>query len=380
MAKHPGSIDRHGDRWRIRMSVRGERHTFYLEHGTLDDAEQHAREKHAELHGRAGMGMPGPMPFSMLLDRYEAAILPEKAPRTQETYQHSLDAFRTYFVGQGGDPLAHHVRPGHVIDFLTWRKTHSPDGSVRAKALTARSLNKDRAVLHALFSYAIELEVIPGNPVTKKSRKKGDAREPILLTAHQYERLLAQCTDRPMLYLYILVLAETGVRCNSEALWLRWQDVDLERGFLTVESVRKGRRTKSGKSRKVPMTMRLRQAMREHFARYRFATYQGEPTEWVFHHELTQRGAVAGQRLQSFHRAFQNAASDAELPNDLRQHDLRHRRVTTWLAEGKSPALIQKAMGHSDLATTMGYAHLLDRDLLALVEEDDQGVRALAEG
>ena len=71
----------------------------------------------------------------------------------------------------------------------------------------------------------------------------------------------------------------------------------------------------------------------------------------------------------------------AKLPTDLRQHDLRHRRVTTWLAEGKSPALVQKAMGHSDLATTMGYAHLLDHDLLALVADDDErALRALADG
>jgi site-specific recombinase XerD len=41
------------------------------------------------------------------------------------------------------------------------------------------------------------------------------------------------------------------------------------------------------------------------------------------------------------------------------------------LAEGKSPALVQKAMGHADLATTMGYAHLLDHDLLALVADDE---------
>ena len=189
------------------------------------------------------------------------------------------------------------------------------------------------------------------------------------MSADQYEKLLGACEGRPTLFSYVLVLGETGVRCNSEALWLRWADVDFERGFLTVESVRKGRRTKSGKSRKVPMTVRLRDALRDHAATFRLATYDGERTPWVFHHTLTQRGAVAGERLQGLHRAFANAVKKAGLPTDLRQHDLRHRRVTTWLAEGKSPVLVQKAMGHADLATTMGYTHLVDEDLLALVEE-----------
>lgn len=47
---------------------------------------------------------------------------------------------------------------------------------------------------------------------------KGDQREPLILDADQYEALLEACEGRPMLALYVLVLGETGVRCNSEAL------------------------------------------------------------------------------------------------------------------------------------------------------------------
>ena len=106
MARHPGSIDQHGPSWRVRLCVDGQRHTFMMPEGaTKEDAEQHAREKHAELHWRNGRGLPGPMRFSELLARYEDVKVPEKAPRTQETYAHSLQAFKTYFVEQGGDPL-----------------------------------------------------------------------------------------------------------------------------------------------------------------------------------------------------------------------------------------------------------------------------------
>ena len=191
-------------------------------------------------------------------------------------------------------------------------------------------------MLHGAFSFAETLEVVQGNPVAKVPRPKGDSREPLILNSDQYEALLHACEGRPMLSTYVLVLGETGVRCNSEGLWLRWQDIDFERGFLTVESVRKGRRTKSGKSRKVPMTARLRDALQDHAAAFRMFMYAEERTPWVFHHTLTQRGAVAGERLQSFHRAFANAVKRAELSTDLRQHDLRHRRVTTWLAAGRA--------------------------------------------
>jgi integrase/recombinase XerD len=131
---------------------------------------------------------------------------------------------------------------------------------------------------------------------------------------------------------------------------------------------RDGHRTKGGKSRFVPMTPRLVAAMREHFAAYRFAAYGDERTPWVFHHNRTRRHYRAGTRIGTLHVSFLGAAARAKLPPGLRQHDLRHRRVTTWLAEGKNPVLVKEAMGHADLRTTMGYTHLVKEHLRALVE------------
>lgn len=51
-----------------------------------------------------------------------------------------------------------------------------------------------------------------------------------------------------MLSMYVLTLGETGVRCDSECLWLRWEDLDFDRGFIHVVSGRDGHRTKAGKS------------------------------------------------------------------------------------------------------------------------------------
>jgi site-specific recombinase XerD len=53
---------------------------------------------------------------------------------------------------------------------------------------------------------------------------------------------------------------------------------------------------------------------------------------------------------------------------------------TTWLAEGKNPVHVKEAMGHADLATTMGYTHLAKEHLRALVEQepDREPLRDLA--
>ena len=100
-------------------------------------------------------------------------------------------------------------------------------------------------------------------------------------------------------------------------------------------------RTKSGKSRYLPMTHRLHAAMREHFARRRLSG-----SAWVFHHETARRGCAAMDR------------------------------VTTWLAEGKNAVHVKEALGHSDLRTTMGYTHLSKMHLRSLVDAPAQPISA----
>src|SRR5690242_5338653 len=133
-----------------------------------------------------------------------------------------------------------------------------------------------------------------------------------------------------MLRTYVIKLGEVGLRCESEALHLRWRDVDRQNGFLWVASGRE-HRTKTGCGRHGPLTTRLASSLREHQLRFKAATYSGKTSEWVFHHEVTRRHHKAGARITSMRHAFENAAARANLPEELRQHDLRHRRATTWL-------------------------------------------------
>ena len=171
-----------------------------------------------------------------------------------------------------------------------------------------------------------------------------------------------------MLAHYVLTIGDTGVRCESEGLYIKWDDVDLEGGFIRIWTGREGHRTKGGKGRWVPMTRRLLTAMKAHFTRYRFTNYDGKPSPWVFHHTRNRRHYNAGDRIKSFYDSFKATAARAKLPKEFRQHDLGHRRATSWLAEGQSPALVQKALGHADIRTTLGYMHLVREHLRVLVE------------
>jgi len=375
--RYPGSIEKHRKRLRVRLCVGGRRYRFTLKTTDRREAEQFARDKYADLqrdHRREIQGYPGPVRASSLIDLFESEEMPTKAPGCRRSYAASVKPIRLFFEDQLGDPTVDHVRAGDIERFLTWRRGHrimtKDDDEVVATAgkVQERTVAKDRAVLHAIFAMAERREYRDGNPVARTKAPKYDPRPPVILSNAQYQRLLEQCRD-PIVRLYVLVLGETGARDESEALWLRWEDIDLDEGFMHVASGRNGHRTKSGRERWTPMTPALLAAMRDHFAAHRLAGR----SEWVFHHDRTRRKHVRGQRIRSLRTAVRAAANRAELPATWHLHDLRHRRVTTWLAEGKDVVKVKEAVGHSDLKTTMGYTHLAREHLRALVEEPAPG-------
>ncbi|MEX2280996.1 MAG: tyrosine-type recombinase/integrase [Gemmatimonadota bacterium] len=366
---HPGTIEDRGAYLRVILYVASKRHAYRLNHKDRKAAEKFAREKHGELEkqqARVAQGLPGSTTFSELLDQYKRDELPTLSEGTQRAYKDTFQPVMDYFVDQLRNPTLERIHAKHIRGYLAWRRTQRRAGknqTAGTQPLSNRTLQKDRAVLHRIFEFADELELREGNPVARVEAPKADGRSPILLSDDQYEALLKECEPRPMLWLYTLVMGETGGRCLSEVLMLQWQDVDLAEGFIEIRSGREGHRTKSGKSRYVPMTPRLLAAMREHFAKYRFLL----SSPWVFHHLTTRRGCKAGERIRSLRATFDKAASKAGIPDSFHRHDLRHRRVTTWLAGGANPVHVKEAMGHSDLRTTMGYTHLAKEHLRALV-------------
>ncbi len=139
-------------------------------------------------------------------------------------------------------------------------------------------------------------------------------------------------------------------------------DVDLASGRITIKSGRDGHRTKSGKTRLVPMTPALAAGLREYFAAFRFTS----TSPFIFAHTGAAR---SGERIATLRFAISKAKKAAKLPKAWRIHDLRHRRVTSWLDAGKSPVAVQAAMGHSTITTTMGYFTLLPSHLSQLIDE-----------
>lgn len=378
--KIAGHLEKLATCYRWKVSIAGNRHCETIHTTDRKAVESYVIARYAELHQEARQrnGQPrGLMRVSDLVARFKAERMPDLAEGTQRAYALAFERFNRFFVVQRGDPLVADLGTRDIKDYLAWRRANRGG---RTKATTppvsARTLAKDRATLHTLFDLAVQLEEREANPVTRTDVPKATTREPVILSAGDYNNLVNACTD-PVLKLYVVALGETGARSESEVLHLRWDDVDFAGRKISIVSGRDGHRTKSGKSRVVPMSPALADAMRAHFARYRFAQYSGQPSPWIFHHTRTRRHYKAGERIGSMRRALMAAAKAAKVPAGFRPHDLRHRRATAWLAQGASVTHVQKALGHADVRTTQIYEHLAEEHVDALLDlGKDRDVRA----
>ncbi len=147
----------------------------------------------------------------------------------------------------------------------------------------------------------------------------------------------------------IRVAAYAGLHLG-ELLALRWHDVDFAGSALTVAramSAGKETSTKSGRVRRVPMADQAAAALDRMSRRER---YTG-PNDFVFCN--VYRRALDDSALRRRYRRAQAAAG----VRPLHFHGLRHTFGSLLAMRGVDVVTIQKAMGHSALATTSRYLH-----------------------
>ena len=284
--------------------------------------------------------------------------------------------------------------------------------------LGARSLHNVATVLHKALEHAVDLELLSRNPAARVSPPKGedvDEGEPRHWTAQEVGAFLDRvdaltvagrtvCEQRrrrngttytyarafapdPMQRALWYLSATTGMR-RGEVCGLRWGDLDLEAGELSVRRARvavggkvveSAPKTKRG--RRVialdPGTVDVlrvwrRQQLRE---RLRYGTAWEDSDEHVFTHcvYFTQPPRYGVPvRPDWVTTTFHKLVADSELPA-LHLHGLRHSWATAALEAGEHLRNVADQLGHADTAVTdRTYTHTVqarqDRTALRVAE------------
>ncbi len=207
---------------------------------------------------------------------------------------------------------------------------------IRLKEVSSATVNRSLSVLRHLLNLAKRWGKFYGdNPVSIVGLLEEHNKIERVLTPEEERRLLSQAINylRPILFTAL----NTGMR-RGEILNLKWSEVDLEVNLITVNQTN----SKSKKERRVPINSPMRTMLLE-------LKLKSTNSEFVFTDNQ-------GNPIKTIRTAFAAACRRAGIP-ELRFHDLRHTAGTRMVEAGANIVAISKILGHSDIKTTMRYAH-----------------------
>lgn len=254
---------------------------------------------------------------------------------------------------------------GHVpLAKLTPDQVQAMLNARSAAGLSPQTVRNLHAVLRRALNQAHRWGLVPRNVATLVDLPRSVCYEAPAITPEQARAILGAVEGDRMEALVTLTLA-TGLR-QGEALALRWSDVDLDAGSLTVRRAlsRVGGEVrfdepKTARSRRmvaipasvvgVLRTHRKQQAQDQLWAGSR----------WQEHGLLFTSSIGTPMTGGDVTKRFQALLKAADQPR-LRFHDLRHGCASLLLAQGVHPRVVMEQLGHSTITLTMNvYSHVI---------------------
>lgn len=204
----------------------------------------------------------------------------------------------------------------------------------RIKHVSPATVNRNLARIKALFNKAIQWKKFDGeNPMKHIRFLKEDNHKLRYLEKEQISKLIDSC--RGFLKPLVIVALNTGMR-RWELFTLKWQNIDVNQKLIYLLE------TKSGKKREIPMNEAVINA---------FISIRKHPkSPYVFY-------KPDGEHIRDVRKCFGSALKKAGI-KDFRFHDLRHSFASQLAMAGVDLNTIRELLGHSDLKTTLIYAHL----------------------
>lgn len=329
------------------------------------ESEAHRLQLEAER-GVFAAPLDARMSFANFVESHYRPAISGLEVTTQAGYDSVL---RTHFLPRFGHLPMKGITPPMVQAWIN--EMGAEDGG--ARRLSARSVVKFHAVLHAVFALAVEQRVVTYNPCSASRLPKVVKKPKQIITPEQFDAIVEQIpSDHVML---VLLAIETGMRWG-ELTALRRCDIDTQNNLVLVRraTVEVAKRLspsgearfikpypKSGEQRDIQIEPATIQMLREHCLAFGIA-----PDNLLF---TTRTGTILS-RSTFRARVWIPAIEAAGLSCRVRFHDLRAAHISWLLAGGADVVTTMLRAGHKHLATTQEYVGTLpdsgDRALAAL--------------
>ncbi len=245
-------------------------------------------------------------------------------------------------------------------------------GDVEHRKLSARSVAYVHVILHRVFRDAMKWNLLMRNPAAAadppRARPNESGKPQTWTAAELGEFLRGEEDDRLQACWWLL--GSTGMR-RGEALGLRWSDIDLDAGTLSINrtlvTTDARRAGDPGMAWSTPKTAKGRRnvaldavtvaVVRSHRARQaqeKLAIGSGYSDEALVF-ALIDGGPIHPKTLSYY---FDRRVKRLGLAR-IRLHDLRHSHATLALQAGIHPKVVQERLGHANIGITLDtYSHV----------------------
>lgn len=264
-------------------------------------------------------------------------------PRSYDTDRRRLDAI----LQRIGQVPAAEITPQLLADlFLDLGRNGADRGHPRPEGLTGSTLNRYRALISSIFTWAIQVGRLEVNPLGAVKRYRENASRVRYLLECEEKRLRDVIRrDCPAREAELDLSLYSGMR-KGEQLLLKWADVDLANGTARV-------RGKSG-VRPVYLTESAKRALAQ--------LERQAGTRGTFVSPDTK-----SEEQQEWGRWFQKCVQKAGIEN-FHFHDLRHTFASRHAMAGTDLLTLARLLGHSKVTQTEKYAHLSPSHVREAVE------------
>jgi integrase/ribosomal protein L40E len=243
-------------------------------------------------------------------------------------------SFRAYDIRRMETEQEHKPEDGKK---KTKKKPRAPE-----KLLSAQTIKHQIVIIRRLFNLARKWNLYDGkNPVDSVSMPHIDNEKTEFLTDDELSRLLDTLENWPCRESAALIKFAMFTGCRrGEILGLKWDDVDLQRGMITLRGM-DGDGPKGKKVVTIPIDAGALEILQER-QRTSLFVFPGEN----------------GKQRTDFKGPWLRIRKAAGLPDGFRFHGLRHNLACSLVSNGVDLIVVRELLTHKDVKTTLRYAHL----------------------
>jgi len=305
---------------------------------------------------------PTDMTVDEVLKKWLAVVKNDIRPVTYQRYKITVDIYLAPKLGS--IPLAK-LRPLDVSNHITFLRE---SGSKRAKPLQRSTVGIVIRILRSAIAWAVRMRLVAYNVCDSVKSAPGEPHEARFCEVTEIEQLLAYLRlNAPHYYAPVVATVGLGLR-RGEVIGLGWDDVDFEKGVVTIRRTR----VQLGKTDvfSQPKTQRSRREIAmPSFVAAALKAHQAEQSDLIerlgprFNDQRLVFPGTSGDpwKLDAFGKHFVSLAKRAGL-QDVSLHSLRHSCASLLLSRGLPLPAVAAVMGHSNTAVTARtYAHAMDQ-------------------